>query len=609
MSKLSDFKPLKRIRLEGVADVDVSGLVVIVGPNSSGKSRLLRDIYERIGGNPQALVVAQDIELDPPDAKSLLSCLEQEGYLEQFQDENGALHVRPKTSQIGSGGAIQQVEYRVAEGMSIDVAQLKQNRRSGYLGYYGKYLVTGLFLDRRLLTTNETNTYDFLTQAPQNELHALYLNEAARVKLLAEVQTTFRKAIWPDTSRGSVLCLKVSDSPEIPSADDRLNPGKMAKYRGIDSEGDGMKSYAAICSALLLGRRPVCLVDEPEMCLHPPQAYNLGRFIGKFGSSRDTVTFVSTHSSNVLRGALQTAPNLQIIRLRRESNKFVGHLVSADELKNALTKPTVRAESILDGIFSQGVLIVEADTDRTVYQAVWETLHDEFPMDVHFSTVGGTGGIADTLKLYKALTIPVGVLADIDLVLEIETLEKILVQCVPSDQVSAVLDAAKLVAADLKRLPPTITPSEFKSRLAEVVEARTDWEEDDDAAIREQLSALRNDIDRMRRIKRGGIAAVPSPTKEKLQALVDNFAKFGLFLVPCGELEQWLIDEGVKSSKSNKAQWANEASSIVRSRGVRDGDVWDYLRSVGRFLVSYGEGGDRREELALRDQPAATTAA
>lgn len=44
----------------------------------------------------------------------------------------------------------------------------------------------------------------------------------------------------------------------------------MREYRLIEDEGDGFKSYVAICLTLLLGRRPVVLIDEPEMCLHPP---------------------------------------------------------------------------------------------------------------------------------------------------------------------------------------------------------------------------------------------------------------------------------------------------------------------------------------------------
>ena len=86
----------------------------------------------------------------------------------------------------------------------------------------------------------------------------------------------------------------------------------MANYRAIEEEGDGLKSFVTMATALLLQKRPVCLIDEPEMCLHPPQARELGRLIGKYGSTSDTATFVATHSSEILRGALETGRDVQI---------------------------------------------------------------------------------------------------------------------------------------------------------------------------------------------------------------------------------------------------------------------------------------------------------
>ena len=61
--------------------------------------------------------------------------------------------------------------------------------------------------------------------------------------------------------------------------------------------------------------------------------------------------------------------------------------IPADVLADAVAKPTVRAESVLDGIFAQGVIVIEADSDRLVYQTAWETMADEFHQDIHFAFV------------------------------------------------------------------------------------------------------------------------------------------------------------------------------------------------------------------------------
>lgn len=44
MKRLSDFKPLKLVKLPDIGTIPGSGLTLIVGPNSAGKTRLLNDL-------------------------------------------------------------------------------------------------------------------------------------------------------------------------------------------------------------------------------------------------------------------------------------------------------------------------------------------------------------------------------------------------------------------------------------------------------------------------------------------------------------------------------------------------------------------------------------
>ena len=78
MEKLTDITPLKQVSLPGVENVNCTGLVLVVGPNSSGKTHLLRDIQARMSGATRSRVVAQDIDLDVPLYTVLLEVLERE---------------------------------------------------------------------------------------------------------------------------------------------------------------------------------------------------------------------------------------------------------------------------------------------------------------------------------------------------------------------------------------------------------------------------------------------------------------------------------------------------------------------------------------------------
>lgn len=587
MPSIVEFAPLETLDLPGIGPVDCSGLTLIVGPNSSGKSQLLRDIHHRVSGEPRKLVVASEVRVKRLPYEPLMTALAEAGYIYQYEDDAGAPQIRPMTTYVGTGQHAQQVQLNQLQSWhqthnASDTTKRKQ-RKDEYLGYFGRFLVTALFLDQRLTALNQASMIDFVNSPPQHDLHALYMNDSAKTQLAAEVGASFAKAVWPDISRGTGVCLRVSDQGEIPPASDRLSPTKMNDYRTIETEGDGLKSYVATCVALLLGRRPLCLVDEPEMCLHPPQAYNLGRFIGAFGASSDAATLVATHSSHVLRGVIQTAARVQIIRLSRLGGDFRAHRVAPETLASALAKPTVRAESVLDGIFAQAVVVLEADGDRTVYQAAWETLGREVRLDIHFATVGGTGGIADTCALYAALRIPVAVAADLDVLVDSDRLQRVL-SALGSTQTDELVTEAQRLIGLVKSLPPTISENEVRAEMQEVLSESLDWSKEDDAVLRSRLQVIARRLDRMRRLKTIGAEPLPETIRHGLEALVSRLSVSGLFLVPVGELEQWLGSYDIKASKQNKWAWANEAASLIRKLGPQQGDVWSYMSNVGDYL-------------------------
>ena len=574
ITRLTDFKPLRYVRLPELGELDCSGLIMLVGPNSSGKSQLLQDIYHRVAGMPRQLVVADAIEINKPAVLGpFLQALETDGYFKTVEDEAGTKQLRPLTMYLGSGQALAQIQPQQAEQMygrfSPDSGQ-SARQAIPFLNHFGRLLVTALFLDRRLTSLTAVGVIDFLTQSPQHDLHALYLDDDARERLHEEMLSSFGRAVWPDMSQGNRMSLKVSDADVLPTAEDRLSHKKMAEFRSIESEGDGMKSYVATCVALLLGRRPVCLVDEPEMCLHPPQAYNLGRFIGRYGAGRDTMTVVATHSSHLLRGVLQTAEHVQIVRLNRRDRKFSAHLVPAVNLTEALERPTLKAEAVLDGIFAQAVAVVEADGDRLVYQAVWETVQPDFKIDLHFATVGGTGGIAD-----------------IDMLVDSDKMRKVLTRLVEDAAVrDALITECEQVAGSVRTMPSTLSAGQVSSQLQALSKYGMNWEKDEDLPLQKAIRNLANQIDRTRRLKGGGLRAYQDgPIGPQMASLLERLAQLGVFLVPVGELEQWLDTHAVGVSTSDKRAWANAAAQKVQTLGRQPGDVWEFVKSVGAFLA------------------------
>ena len=234
LNKLSDFRSLGSLVLPGLGTLNCSGLIVIVGANSSGKTQLLRDIRDRITGEPRKLVVASEIEVRTPDEEPFLKCLKDEGYISSTWADNNEEQFVPRTTYVGSGQGAKNVgtnQLRQWRNQSEQAAQ--RNQRNEYLSWFSKFLVTVLFLENRLTALKPVATIDFEAQPPGNDLHALHLNDGARKALATEVQRAFSKAVWSCAAKGNQLCLRIADDGGIPSADDRLSVQQMAKYRTI----------------------------------------------------------------------------------------------------------------------------------------------------------------------------------------------------------------------------------------------------------------------------------------------------------------------------------------------------------------------------------------
>jgi hypothetical protein len=359
----------------------------------------------------------------------------------------------------------------------------------------------------------------------------------------------------------------------------------MRQYRLIEDEGDGFKSYMGTCVTLLLGQRPVCLIDEPELCLHPPQAYALGRFIGKYGVSTEHVTFVATHSSHVLRGIIEQTKQLTIVRLSRVGSRFSGNKVSHESIRACIEKPSTKVETILDGLFAEAVAVVESEGDRLVYSTTWERLASEFRHDVHFVSVGGIGGIADTCRLYRNLKLPVCGIADLDLLHELDTFERIVRSLASTDETAEVMALCRKIMAQIKALGPIYSEIELQTQLKAIYEDKLDWSNVEQLnRVRRTLSDLSGGLSQTARLKSGVESLSSQVVYHDLKAFLGKCRSFGLFLVPCGELEDWvpsLMADGPSSRR--KAEWATAAANKLREAVVGTGDVWAFVRQMAQF--------------------------
>jgi hypothetical protein len=101
--------------------------------------------------------------------------------------------------------------------------------------------------------------------------------------------------------------------------------------------------------------------------------------------------------------------------------------------------------------------------------------------------------------------------------------------------------------------------------------------------IRSRLKKISNAVRRVGKLKEGGINAYTEhpEVQSKVASVVEECKKFGLFLVPSGELENWVphLTDGISTSES-KLERAYEMAARIRTSEDKSGDVWAFTQGI-----------------------------
>jgi hypothetical protein len=472
-------------------------------------------------------------------------------------------------------------------GRHVETSRGKNIQGDSFLQRLGLLETSALFIEQRLALTQAVANFDAQNAPTETALQALRRNIEAQKSLTEEMQQVFKRGVWLDLSGGATIPIRVSDTAWIPSFEERADPRQMKNYRTIETEGEGVRSYAAVCITLLLARRSLCLIDEPEMCLHPPQARALGRFIGKYGGNDHGCTIVATHDSGVLRGILESNPRATVIRLTRSKGGFYAQHVSAETIAGATTRPFSRSEIILDGLFTDGVVLCESDGDRLVYESTLQTTSAPQP-DLRFIPVGGIGGFREPIQLYRALKVPVAVAADFDFLFQPQLSAALIALGAPADASDKLSTRINSFVVSIRTVEPELSLDAAVEETKLLLNDVANWKDlNSEALLKSKLNRLLGRLNRLSLLKRKGIDGVPEDLKTEAQNILCELQKFGLFLVPRGELESWVPELMGDTTKENKSLWATEAARRIEDQGRGNSDIWDFVTEIVNFVKSH----------------------
>jgi hypothetical protein len=235
-------------------------IIVLVGPNNAGKSAALRGLREKFNNSElQSDVISEisyTIEGSPRDYEAWL--------------KRNAMPKVPSSTGVYS-----------FLGNSISIENLPASfSPKGGLHLMSEFLCRSLNVDARLTATIPPGRVSLTSGERSHPIHFLEASD----ELEKRASSYFRKAFGQDLvvhrNAGSFVPLYCGKRPVPKPGQDRVSKDyvkEIEKLTPLHTQGDGMRSFAAILIEAFVLRFAITFVDEPEAFLHPPQTKLLGR--------------------------------------------------------------------------------------------------------------------------------------------------------------------------------------------------------------------------------------------------------------------------------------------------------------------------------------------
>ena len=535
-------------------EINITPMTVFVGPNNSGKSKLLSEIsgYCNLGVNHGEVEILDQMSFAPLNVEEVERAISKAIRKPRHDETIVENHVF-----IESQGRRYLVPLCSLRAALLDPSSAPQHFCAWYLATHTLYLGGG----NRITLLNSSNAGD-LQQEAKTSLQTLFRDDEKRHEVRRIVAEAFGSHFVIDPTNMGSLRVCWSANPPI---DDREERGFHAEAVDFHSKGkpvndvsDGMKAFTGIIAEVIAGDPRVILIDEPEAFLHPSLASRLGHELSRAAQSAGKNVLVSTHSAAFVMGCIQSGTPISIVRLTYKNEVATARVLPSDEIIQLMRNPLLRSTGVLNGLFYEFVVVTEADTDRAFYQEINERLLKYKPEwgipNCLFVNAQNKQTVRIIVQPLRQLGIPAAGIVDIDIV----------------------KDGGNVWTNLLKSagVPDMLHQSFATTRIA----------------VKQAMEASGKDMKRD-----GGISILEKKDKEAAQNLLDQLESYGIFVVPGGELECWLKQLG---ATSDGATWL---VSIFERMGENpdspdylkpaENDVWQFLSHLKEWFADQNRKG------------------
>lgn len=506
-------------------DISEDDIVIFVGPNNAGKSQALRDIHSLSMEKTQSVVVSNLVISKP-------ECPISDELSKMFVGENKGNYV----SYSFMGHYYSVYDY-------TDSSYQTQN----YFAEFRDLFVANLNTEARLTICNPPRIIN-RNEPKLHPIHYAAFDSNYRKWLSNNFKKAFNIEITPNTSFGATipLCIGVPVHLNGEYEDEQSRQEEYAKilekYRQVQNQGDGVKSFTGILLYLMLNNYCTFLIDEPESFLHPPQARIMGQIIGETLSNRQA--FISTHSEEIIKGLLDVCSDrIKIIRITREEDENDFSILSNSEFEQIWNDPILKYSNIMASLFHKSVVLCESDADCKMYSIIENHIKqsENKYSETLFIHCGGKYRMAKIIAALRSLNINVKVIADMD-VLDDRSVFKGIAESLGVN-FDVISNYYTNVVSNLPYPNHSKSREAVRNEINRILDGSTevDLNNDEIKNIKKEAST----ITKWKNVKAQGIEAIPDGVaKTSFSELNQSLMKNGLFIVPVGELECFVKDVG-----------------------------------------------------------------
>lgn len=548
--------------------VKLSKIIVVVGPNNSGKSQLLRDIESF--PNKDNMKIISSLELNLPSEES-----EIESLVNKFKTDPQPDGLPSETIHL-SAPKLETNADQLTE--TIEIVKLKNE--INVIKSFDKRSELGKLLRFYRVRLDGKTRFDLISPKqmgiklkPGNFFVSLILDDVLREELRNKIFNEFGWYFYFENNNGQ-YAIKTSReyrTCEQEKSDKQEDLQFLADSNTIEEQGHGFQSFVGLMLAVSSLEHTILLIDEPEAYLHPPQAQHLGQQLAELAEKREGTLIASTHSSDFLMGCIEQSENVTIIRLTYDGPVGTIRNLTQNEVVEFIKEPLLRSTETLNALFHKSAIISEGDSDRIFYGTINRRLQyskKEAEGDSAKKEEPKIEGIDDTIFLNG--------LGKNTLHKMVSALRKI------GSTAVCIYDLDILERGDS---PPDYWIEYLTSMNVPQVKATKFEAERIFLETKLKNKKEENGPDPFRKL---GISTLDKDAKTRAENFLNELEEYGIFVVREGGVEKWLQKLGVEPG--NKKRWLIEILEKLGYDKDPDAikpdsdDVWEFIRKISQWI-------------------------